>query len=177
MTRNRIVLVALTALGALAASAGALAQPEGRVVPFDAFRDSLRTAPLEAYARRPGVRVERAADFEEMRQHLIELYGAMKVSHSFALETDVYDCVPIDQQPAVRLQGITHIAEPPRGVPASRALPDKTAGAPDSRAARLEGRRAAAAARQVALDTPKDRFGNSTRCEAKTIPMRRITLD
>src|SRR5207249_8761685 len=54
-----------------------------------------------------------AAAFEEMRQHILKLYEGVQVSHSFTVGSQTYDCVPIEQQPAVRLLGLKGIAAPP----------------------------------------------------------------
>jgi len=172
MTHQRIYSLTLIALSISAASAALFAQTNpARLIPFDEYRDGLRSADATVYLRRPEVRVKQAADFEEMRQHLITLYGATKVTHSFELETDIYDCIPIDQQPSVRLQGITHIAEAP---PATTARVAKTT---EVQRAKIEEEHPTLPAKQVAQDIRQDRFGNATRCEGKTIPMRRVTLD
>lgn len=178
MTPKRIVnlaLAALGALGALAASSGASAQGEGaRLVPFAEFRASLEKAELSAFAQRPGVRVRERDSFEGMRRHLLDLYAGMTVVHSFELEGGAYDCVPIEEQPAVRKMHIRQIAKAPPALPATRGEPDKDAIA---RAARAGGHKQAERAQQVAEVVRNDLFGHSTHCEAGAIPMRRVTLE
>jgi hypothetical protein len=173
MKSKRIVSLALIALGALAASAAVSAQTTpARLTPFNEYRAGLASAKSTAFVGRAEVRVKQAPDFEEMRQHLTKLYATLTVTHSFALESDTYDCIPVTQQPAVRLQGIRSIAEAP---PSGLAAAGKPAvGAP---AKAEESLHPTARAVQTGEATQKDKFGNSTKCEANTIPMRRVTLE
>jgi len=172
MNLKSVFALGLIALGALAASAVVAAQEtRARLIPFNEYRASLTAVDSSAYLGRAEVRVTQQSDFEEMRQHLITLYGPIQVTHSFQLDADVYDCIPIDQQPSVRLQGIKQIALPP---PAALAPAAKTA---ISHAATSLAEKRSSPARQVAEDVLRDPFGNATHCEARTIPMRRITLD
>jgi hypothetical protein len=162
--------LSLIALGALVASAALSAQTTpARLVPLSEFQTHLSTAKHTDYVGKPLVRVKQPADFEEMRQHLTKLYGTLKVTHSFVLEADTYDCIAVNQQPSVKLQGITKIADaPPAGVAAAEA---------QKPGARMAESHPATMARQVAEDIQKDKFGNSTHCEANTVPIRRVTLD
>ncbi|HEY1208672.1 MAG TPA: neprosin family prolyl endopeptidase [Terracidiphilus sp.] len=179
MTSKRMLSLALFALGALVASAALSAQTApARMIPFSEFQTGLSTAKHTEYVGKPQVRVKQAADFEEMRQHLTKLYTGVKVTHSFVLETDTYDCIPINQQPSVRLLGITKIAEaPPAGV--VRNIRPEAELAPKAEPAReaVQVAHSASQARQVAEDIREDKFGHSTHCEANTIPIRRVTLE
>jgi hypothetical protein len=83
------------------------------VEPFAQFLQDLATAPTAAYVGHPGAAVGSEAALEEMRQHLLKLYAGVAVEHSFALDGQVFDCVPVEQQPSVRLLGLTAIAAPP----------------------------------------------------------------
>jgi neprosin-like protein len=136
-------------------------------VPFRNFIDQTTTADASDYLARPDSKVKDAAAFEEMRQHILNMYQDVDVSHSFVLDSSHYDCVPITQQPAVRKYGIRKIASPPPD-----SMPDKPAGADDDS---LES--AIKPALQLNPESPFDAFGNSVRCEEHTIAMRRITLD
>ena len=82
-------------------------------VPFRNFIDQTTTADAADYLARLGSRVKDAAAFEEMRQHILTLYQDVDVYHSFLLDSSHFDCVRIEQQPAVRLYGLQTIASPP----------------------------------------------------------------
>ena len=102
--------------------------------------------------------VENEDAFEEMKQHILELYRGVEAQHSFLVEDggQVVDCIPIEQQPAIRRFG-GPVLKP-------RPLPE---GSPSSDEPLPGG-----------LDPEsKDRFGNAMWCPDGTIPMRRITLD
>ena len=146
-----IAAVALDAMcGPLAAETATTA-----VQPFAEFVQDLSTAPANAFVGLPVAAVSDETAFEEMRRHLINLYGGMAVSHSFARGGQVLDCVPILQQPAVRLQGLKEIAEPPPRTPAASWMAET-----------LE---------DVSSALPQQ--GQAEQCEDGTVPMRRITLD
>ena len=88
-----------------------------RFVPFNEFAANTATAVFVPSTGRVtdttsggGVgagshRVSDAASFEQMRKHILDLYQGVRVNHSFAVGAQTYDCMPIDQQPAVRLRG------------------------------------------------------------------------
>ncbi|HEX3918690.1 MAG TPA: neprosin family prolyl endopeptidase [Caulobacteraceae bacterium] len=198
---------ALAATAVLAAGTGALAQinprleaarqpavtaavaspqvtAQNRLVPFEEFQASIPTEQAAKYLARPDLRVRVASDFEAMRQHLQSLYAPLKVTHSFALETDIYDCIPLMQQPSVRLMGITRIADVPPPLPQPAAGPAVAHLSADemrlhavAQPQALAQLPTAGAAVQVGAASAVDRFGNSTRCEAGSIPMRRVTLE
>src|SRR5262245_56969601 len=112
------VVIAVTS-----ASLAAHAAPLASVVPFGDFVAGLAASRGPALTTAP-----QAAAAQEMRQHLLRQYGGVQVKHSYALGEQVFDCVPIDQQPGVRLQGIKHIAEPPPSAPVTQ--PSAALGAP-----------------------------------------------
>jgi hypothetical protein len=95
-----------------------------------------------------------------MRRHLSGLYAGMHVTHSYEFGGDIFDCVPILEQPSVRQEGIVKIATPPPPAVLKAGKPAE----------------AAQSAVQV-LASQRDRFGNAMTCAAGSIPMRRITLD
>src|SRR5208337_2976066 len=82
-------------------------------VPFRNFIDQTTTANADDYLGKPASNVKDAAAFEEMRQHILNMYDGVEVNHSFLLDSAYYDCVPVMQQPAVRKYGIKKIATPP----------------------------------------------------------------
>jgi hypothetical protein len=152
----------VTAIGALTATSCLVAESTAtRITPFYEFRNAVSNANAADYVNKAEAGVASRPDFEDMRQHLLTLYAGVEVSHSYLHEGDVYDCVPLMQQPSVRLLGITEIAAPP---PPLVEHADAAAGGP-------------VAVKQMADDEAVDRFGNSTHCEEGTIPMRRITLE
>jgi hypothetical protein len=115
---------------------------------------------------RPESRVKTPEAFEEMRRHILSLYRGVHVPHSFLLETQAFDCVPITEQPSVRL-GRLKIATPPPPIepPPTQALSEPgppAGGQPDE--PQVGGNKV-------------DVFGNAISCDEGTIPMRRVTLE
>ena len=146
--------IAIGVLAVLAFSTGrAHAQSRAGFIPFRAFIGAVRTANPEA--------LQNAGASEEMRQYILTMYEGVEVTHSFVLDSRHFDCVPIEQQPSVRLLGLTSIASPP---PAKAPAPDAPAGTVSVKS-------------QFDGAPPFDLYGNSARCEAGTIPMRRIALE
>jgi Neprosin len=132
--------------------------------PFAAFVDELKAAQADNFVARPSVAqpavvqpsrsVSDASEFEKMRKHLLARYAGVTVRHSYALDEQVFDCVPILQQPSLRAAGVTQVASPP---PFSPGPP-----------------------RVSVLTLPPgshDQFGNLQSCQDGEIPMRRVTLD
>lgn len=161
------LLVILLAVG-LGAREG-LAQGGRRAagfVPLAEFLPGVAAAELEGFSRGPETRVRTAAGFAEMRRHILSLYEGVDVGgvHSFLLDGQHFDCLPIEQQPSVRGLGLSHVevAPPP---------PLKTAAEPGEPA---EPR--ARATSPLTLGS-RDAFGNEIHCAAGTIPMRRVTLE
>lgn len=118
-------------------------------VPFVNFLVATSTANSSDYIGQPQDRVRDANAFEEMRQHILTMYVGAEVSHSFVKGNDYIDCIPIEQQPSIRLSQDKTVKLPPPG------------GVSDS---------------DADFAAELDPFGNSTECEDGTIPMLRITL-
>jgi Neprosin len=139
-------------------------------VPFNDFVENTRAANpnefLSQATANVNVRVKDAQSFEEMRQHILGLYEGVNVSHSFVLDGDHFDCVPVEQQPGVRMQGLKRIATPPL---APAPLTEASAAG--------SAQKAVGIASQLRDYDAVDEFGNSRACEEHTIPMRRVTLD
>lgn len=173
MNSKQFFFLALACLGVLAFPARVSAQTApARLVPFNEFREGLAAVKPDLYMRRPEARVKQQPAFEEMRKHLVNLYTEVKVSHSFLLEGDTYDCVPVEQQPSVRMMKLTRISEPPAFTPVRK--PEH----PVMEKPQMDTvKRPAMPATQVAAVTLKDAAGNSTHCEARTVPIRRVTLE
>jgi len=144
--------VSCGALLALAVWTGRVqAQSQAGFIPFQNFIAGVRSTTAGNAA------------IEEMRQHILTMYQGVEVTHSFVLESH-FDCVPVEQQPSVRLLGIASISSPP---PASIPTADGDNGSDGAVSLTSQFDNAAAL----------DPYGNSVRCEAGTIPMRRITLE
>ena len=131
-------------------------------VPFRNFIDQTVTADASDYLSRPDSKVKDAAAFEEMRKHILNMYRDVDVNHSFVQDSAHYDCVPVEQQPAVRRYGIKKIATPPPDSILHKTADEASLIAPAS---------------QQDSENPFDAFGNSVHCEDQTIPMRRLTLE
>jgi hypothetical protein len=138
-------MLAAIAVGALGREV--VAQPASPAIePFDEFVEDLATAPAAAYVGQRETAVGSEAALEEMRQHLLRLYHGVTVDHSFAIDDQVFDCVPLMQQPSVRLLGLTHIADTPPEMISPDAAPDE------------------------------DAATEPAQCDEGTIPMLRVTL-
>lgn len=128
------------------------------IQPFSEFVKSLSATSADALAARPEAAIESKAAAADMRQHLLTLYHGVSVDHSFAQTEQVFDCVPVNQQPAMQLQALTEVANPPPQSPAV-ALKTSSPAAPSAKSAGTAAQ------------------SESEHCEQGTIPMRRVTLD
>lgn len=141
-----------------------IATRRGVAEPLNDFIDRVGRANANEYLTQSTSRVKDADSFKEMREHILTMYKGIEVSHSFVLHSQQFDCIPIMEQPSVRLLGLKSIASPP---PALRE--------PISDNRLLEG--TVVLTSQFGPGDQFDEFGNSTTCEEYTIPMRRITLE
>lgn len=130
-------------------------------VSFSDFVQGLKTAQVDAVVALPASKVADTASAEEMRQHLLALYDGVQVTQSYVAGSQTIDCIPIMQQPAVRMLGLTSIAAAP-AAPAS-------APGPASATADLPS--------QLPPGKTTDDFGNALECKGDTIPMVRVTLE
>jgi hypothetical protein len=146
-----------------------LPRPVQPFQPFDAFFTSVQQAQPTSFVGQPGFAVESAAAFEEMKNHLLQLYAGVMPRNSFVgPDRQIVDCVPIDQQPGLRpLSGLRLelSKDVPQPAAAARDVPGET---------RLSTRRRS---EDITLTQGRrDRFNQEMYCETGTIPMRRITL-
>ena len=133
---------------------------DAALVRHSSFRQNVADARFEAFADRPGSRVASADEFEQMRTHLTALYHGVEVEHSFVDPAgQVFDCVPIAQQPSLKGQSIAPSTPPSLLTIAGAPVPTPATVRPASPAAAV------------------DRFGNSMACPPGHIPMRRVTLE
>ncbi len=73
-----------------------------KLTPFNQFVRNVRNARAQDYLSRPGSRIADARAFEEMRRYVLSLYRGVHVSHSYAVDSIVLDCVPLNEQPGLR---------------------------------------------------------------------------
>jgi len=131
------------------ALAGAQTTP-ARFITFNNFLQSVKNAQARDFLTRTASKIKDAAAFEEMRQYILSLYQGVTVKHSYVLDSQTFDCVPIEQQPSLRTLGSNKLASP---------------------------RLAAPKGPQAPLGVATDRFGNSLGCKERTVPIRRMTLE
>jgi hypothetical protein len=133
--------------------------------PFNTFIANTRVATISEFSSKADSKVKDAQSFEEMRQHILSLYHGVEVSHSFVLDSEQFDCVPVAQQPGLRAQNSRQIAQaPPLSAIRSNAQSDKA-----GKAVELTS--------QIGPDQQFDESGNAIGCSDNTIPMRRVTLE
>jgi hypothetical protein len=87
-----------------------------KFVAFNGFLRAVKQANADKFLASPDSKVVDAPSFEEMRQHILTLYRGVHVNHSYVLGPQTFDCIPVDEQPSVRLLGLNRIAPaPPAG--------------------------------------------------------------
>ena len=154
-----LVLMVATFLGVL--SAQSRREP---FVPFQTFLQDTQAASADMYLSRPESHARDVAAFEEMRQHILSMYRGVDVSHSFLLDGNHVDCVPVLEQPSARALALKDIPAPP-ALHESSTSSDTSVKSP------------ASVHSQIDPEHLYDEFGNSRVCEDQTIPMERITLE
>ena len=134
-----------------------------------AFLDSVTTEKYPAIAARAESKVAHEDALEEMRGHILKLYEKTEAPNSFMDETGaIFDCIPIEQQPALRGSK--------ESVPkAPDAPPIEPAGLQTKEGPHQEWKDHLVKS-PIGADQ-KDRHGNLMFCPDGTIPMRRVTLD
>jgi hypothetical protein len=162
MRRIQLTILLLFLTGTTTFGSAAAQTPPQKPVPFQEFVSSVAVVDAQAWLARPESRVRTPAAFEEMRRHVLSLYQGVHATHSFWLDSQVFDCIPIAEQPAVRRFGLRKIAPPPPTETPSTGLRSPAGGQPV----------------QSPLEMGEvDAFGNAVSCEKGTIPMRRVTLE
>ena len=136
--------------------------PKG-ILSLGDYRGALKEARFTAFRKDSGIRVRDEAEFDAMKDHLAHLLEDTEPITSFVDSGgQIFDCVPIDEQPALRESGET-IAEPPslaREIGLEEVEPETpaTAAEPES-------------------EPERDRFGNPAKCPEGFVPVRRVTLE
>ncbi|MFQ5350751.1 MAG: neprosin family prolyl endopeptidase, partial [Thermoanaerobaculia bacterium] len=133
---------------------------------FDDFLTGVRAASYDDYADREDTQVRDPRAFEEMRDHLLEMYQGAEPTGLFYLDGQLVDCITIDSQPSVRLLDLGR---------ADRSPPDGTVEAPEEGPGEVTGERQRAES-PLTLGLI-DEYGNAVECEPESIPMTRITLE
>ncbi|HEX6099310.1 MAG TPA: neprosin family prolyl endopeptidase [Thermoanaerobaculia bacterium] len=142
----------LLAATLLAACAGTRTSDTRSAASFTSFVAATRAAAPDAYVGRDGFAVANAAEMRRMQAHLAALYEGVTSSRAVRDSAGtLFDCIPIERQPGLR-------GGKPLLTPRMPTLPSGPAG---------EG----AGPRGRAIQP------NSVGCGARTIPMRRITLE
>lgn len=162
IARKAINIAASTILVSAFATQSFAQATSTRFVAFKDFIENTRSAPVTNFVSRAETKVKEPATFEEMRQAILERYKGVEASHSFVLDSQHYDCVPINQQPAFRIYGLRSVAP----APPAELLQHQVVN--EAHVARARG---------IEEDQLFDVFGNSTRCEANTVPLLRTTLE
>jgi Neprosin len=161
-TRKALTLGAFAILISTVA-AQAIAQTPVRFEHFNEFLSNTQSATSNDFLSRSESKVKDSAALEEMRQAILNRYKGVEVSHSFLLDGQHYDCVPVNQQPAFRTYGLKAAAQaPPAELINARKLAADTN---------------VQSAKSLESEQPFDALGNSTQCEANTVPLLRTTLE
>lgn len=138
-------------------------------VGFNDFVQQTRSAKFEDYQGKPGVQVESASAFEEMKAHLAQLYEGITPTNSFSERGRFVDCVPLEQQPGLRRPGA---ARETLQKPSLKGLSTPSLQRPESDAV---GRKTDAL--DITLKPGvRDAFGHEMYCVDGTFPMQRLTL-
>jgi hypothetical protein len=137
---------------------------------FDQFLKDVSSAKASEYMGKPGVQVESQAAFEEMKAHILKLYEGVTVSNSFSENSQMVDCVPLEQQPGLRRSGAAREALQTEAPKSTHPPAVKKRGA------------AAAEKKSETLDLllkpgVRDAHGQELYCRQGTVPLRRVTLE
>jgi len=146
-----------------------MANDPAGIVPFRQFVDSLQRFNA---AQHLGVAESQALHedaAQEMNNHLKRHYQGVEAVHSFVDENgSVFDCVPIEQQPALKQTGAAPAAAPvvpaPTTPPQSAETLTESPGRPTEHVVQLRADR-------------KDQHGNAMHAPDGTIAMRRLTME
>ena len=172
---RRVLAAGALSLLAVASATHAFAQAvEAKFVPFNDFIEQTRSVTSDEMLRRPEAQVKAAANLEEMRQAILDRYKDVQVSHSFLLDGQHYDCVPIEQQPAFRTYGINKAAQAP---PLAMLKHASTSGTSSLESLSGKAEPLSLHVAGEALPEQFDSFGNPARCSENHVPLLRITLD
>lgn len=129
-------------------------------IEFSSFLEKTSTLNYEALQTPEGVHIAEEDELEKMRQHIFNTYEGIDVQHSYLDEVgQVWDCIPIEQQPSLR-GSQAGVAMPP-DLPLDRETKEPER----DRLIKTHAR-----------PGQTDKLGNEMSCPSGTIPMRRVTL-
>ncbi len=135
-------------------------QPRG-ILPHDAFLNQVKNERLEWHRYDPKTKVATKREFDAMQEHIIKLYEGTQVVHSFEDPAgQVFDCIPIEQQPSLKGSA--------KAIPIA---PDLT---PVLQGNKPEPGKPVPVTPRT--DVTRDRHGNLMQAPPGTIPVRRVTL-
>jgi hypothetical protein len=138
---------------------------ESKIPPFREFIASVQAATHAQARAMPESKVASPDSFAAMKAHILKLYEGVEAKHSFVDDNgSIFDCIPVEQQPALR--------GAKSGVAKAPDLP-----APETKAGGPRDERRALEARTAVQKDSKDRHGNAMACPEGTIPMRRVSLE
>ena len=134
-----------------------------RIQPLAELVNATAGEDFSVWSARPGTRVRDAAAFAEMKAHIANRYAGVEAAHSFVDSNgQVFDCIPIEQQPAMRGSQSPAIANAPDAPPVAEASH------PRQEALQVEPQLG---------QGKQDVYGNTMACPPGTIPIRRVTLE
>src|ERR1700731_2569617 len=77
-------------------------EPKG-FASLKAYVDSIQSVTRATFTAKPESKVAHDDAFADMKAHIVKLYDKTEAPHSFMDESGaVYDCIPIEQQPALK---------------------------------------------------------------------------
>lgn len=143
--------------------------PDGaKFTTFQTHVQNVANAKFSDFAGQADFAVRNEAEFEKMKKHIQFMYEGIEVKHSFLTKENEYvDCIPVDQQPSLKQEGL-----------ASREIdtaPEPDVAAPDNGQGHTAEGAKSADVRLKAGDF--DQFGNERFCPQGFIPMMRLTLE
>ncbi|HVO83954.1 MAG TPA: neprosin family prolyl endopeptidase [Syntrophobacteria bacterium] len=145
-----------------------MADPKG-FESLKAFLESVSSTTYAAASARAGSKVAHKDALAEMKRHILKLYDGTEAPHSFMEEGGaIYDCIPIEQQPALK-GSKERVPKAPDAPPAEPAGPHAVGGPHQEWKEHL-------IASPLGPDK-KDQYGNLMHCPPGTIPIRRLTLE
>jgi hypothetical protein len=134
----------------------------GGILPLAAHLNIVAATGIDLVRLDPRARVRDDEQLSAMKAHIADLYAGVEAVHSFEdIGGTVFDCIPVEQQPALR----GHVGPIPQPPDLTQVL---YGGAPQARPA-------APVAEPETV--PRDRHGNKMLAPEGTIPFPRVTLE
>ena len=138
------------------------------ILPFRQFVESLEKFSPSQHLEAAGSQVLHEEAVQDMNNHLKRHYQGVEAVHSFVDENgSVFDCIPIEQQPALKQSGVAPAAPQdlpkPTGAQAAQGLAEAPS-QPTEHVVQLRADR-------------EDQHGNTIHAPDGTIAMRRLTME